>query len=66
MRMIFITGEVVLLTALLGCLFGGMWLTLFDLGLRPKYQRAITMVLLAMGCLAVAFFVVHLISFYPT
>jgi hypothetical protein len=58
--------EVFVLTAIVVCLLGGMWLTLFDLGLKPKYQRAVMMVLTAVGCVAVAFFIAHLISFYPT
>jgi hypothetical protein len=64
-RTMFIIVEVFFLTALMTCLLGGIWLTIFDLGLKPKYRRAIMMALVAMGCLAVAFFVVHLISFYP-
>ena len=60
-----IIGEVFFLTILMSCLLGGLWLTLFDLGLKPKYRRAVVMALVAMGCLAVAFFAVHLISFYP-
>jgi hypothetical protein len=58
--------EVLFLTAIVACLLGGMWLTIFDLGLKPKYRRAVMMVLTAMGCAAVAFFIAHLISFYPT
>jgi hypothetical protein len=58
--------EVFFLTVLVACLLGGMWLTLFDLGLKPKYQRAVMMALTAVGCAAVVFFIAHLISFYPT
>jgi len=58
--------EVFFLTALVACLLGGMWLTIFDLGLKPKYRRAVMMALAAVGCAAVAFFIAHLISFYPT
>ena len=65
-RTMFIIVEVFFLTALLVCLLGGLWLTGFDLGTKAKYRRAILMALVAMGGLGVTFFVVHLISFYPT
>ena len=58
--------ELFFLTILVACLLGGIWLTLFDLGLKSKYRRAVMMALTAVGCAAVAFFIAHLISFYPT
>jgi len=60
-----ITLELLFLTALIACLLGGIWLTVFDLGMKPKYERAIMMALAVIGCAAVAFFIVHLVSFYP-
>jgi hypothetical protein len=66
MKNMSIITEVFLLTALAACLLGGMWLTIFDLGLKPKYRRAVMMALAAAGCAAAAFFIAHLISFYPT
>jgi hypothetical protein len=66
MRNMSIIIEVFFLTALAVCLLGGMWLTVFDLGLKPEYGRAVMMALTAGGCAAVAFFIAHLISFYPT
>jgi len=60
-----ITLELLFLTALMACLLGGIWLTVFDLGMKPKYERAIMMALAAIGCAAVVFFIVHLVSFYP-
>jgi hypothetical protein len=58
--------EVFFLTVLVACLLGGAWLAIFDLGLKPKYGRAVVMVLAAAGCAAVVFFIAHVISFYPT
>ena len=58
--------EALFLTALATCLLGGIWLTILDLGLKPKYGRAVMMALTAAGCAAVSFIIVHLISFYPT
>ena len=66
MKNVFIVIELFFLTALVTCLLGGLWLTLFDLGLKPKYRRALMMALTAAGCAAVAFFIAHLISFSPT
>jgi hypothetical protein len=65
MKNISIIIEVFFLTALVACLLGGMWLTIFDLGLKPKYRRVVMMALTAGGCAAVVFFIAHLISFYP-
>lgn len=65
MRTISIIAELIFLSALLACSLGGLWLTGFDLGTKAKYRRAIRMALVAMGGLGVAFFVGHLISFYP-
>ena len=56
MRSMSIIVEVFFLTALVTCLLGGMWLAIFDLGLKPKYGRAVMMALTAGGCAAVAFF----------
>lgn len=60
-----ITLELLFLTAMIACLLAGFWLTVFDSGMKPKYERAIMMALAAIGCAAVVFFIVHLISFYP-
>jgi hypothetical protein len=66
MKNMYIIIEVFFLTALVVCLLGGLWLTILDLGLKPKYGKAVAIALTAVGCAAVAFFIAHLISFYPT
>ena len=66
MRNMSIIIEVFFLTALVACLLSGIWLTIFDLGLKLKYQRALMMPLVALGFAAIVFFIAHLISFYPT
>ena len=58
--------EVALLTAILYHILNGVKLTVLDLGIGPKYQKAIAMGLISVGFLVVVFFVGHLISLYPT
>ena len=58
--------QLIFLSTMVACLLGGLWLAGFDLGIKAKYRRAILMALVAMGGLALTFFVVHLIFFYPT
>lgn len=66
LRVIAIFIELVILVAIIYCLLAGMWLTVFDLGLGPKYKKVVTMALVVAGCIAVVFFIAHLTSFYPT
>ncbi len=65
-RAIAIAIEVLILATLMFSLLWGMRLVLFDLGLRPKYKSIVTLALSMAGCLALVFFIVHLITFYPT
>ena len=66
LRAIAIFIEVVILMVLVYCVLNGARLTAFDLGIRPKYGKAIAMVLLTGGVILVVFFIAHLITFYPT
>ena len=65
LRVIGIVIEVILLTAVVYALLKGVKLTLFDLGLGQKYDRATNMVLIALSCIVVIFFIAHLVTFYP-
>ena len=65
LRAIAILIEVLILAAVIYVLLTGARLTLFDLGLAPKYKKVVAMVLVLTGCMAVVFFIAHLISFYP-
>ncbi len=65
-RAIAIFIEVVILTAIIYSMLNGARLTAFDLGVGPKYSKAITMVLLAVGFVIMIFFIAHLTAFYPT
>ena len=64
-RILAIAIEVVIMVALTYSLLLGMRLTVFDIGLEPKYDRFLKWVLAIVGCLISAFFVAHLTLFYP-
>ena len=66
LRAIAIFIEVVLLMAITYSVLNGAKLTIFDLGVGAKYSKAITMGLLVVGAIIVAFFIAHLTTFYPT
>jgi hypothetical protein len=64
-RPVAIAVEVIILMGVIYSLFLGVKLTAFDFGLEEKYQKFIDWVFMIMGCLALVFFVAHLITFYP-
>lgn len=66
LRAIAVFIEVVIVTAITYSVLNGVRLTAFDLGIGPKYSKAIAMVLLAIGFIIVVFFIAHLTTFYPT
>ena len=66
LRTIAIFIEVVLLAAIAYSVLNGVRLTASDLGIRPKYNKAVTMALLVAGIIVVIFFIAHLTTFYPT
>ena len=66
LRTIAIIIEVLILAVITYAVLNGVRLTAFDLGVGPKYSKAITMVLLAVGFLTVVFFIAHLTAWYPT
>ena len=63
--MIAISIEVIILMAVIYSLLLGVGLAFFDVGLQPKYKRFINLVLATAGGLISAFFVAHLVMFYP-
>ena len=65
LRAIAIFLEVVLLAVVAYAVLNGVRLTAFDLGIRPKYRKAIAMVLVVVGVILLVFFVAHLATFYP-
>jgi hypothetical protein len=57
--------EVVILMAVVYSLFLGVKFSVLDFGLEEKYKSFICWVFMIMGCLALVFFIAHLITFYP-
>ncbi len=64
-RPIAIVVEVVILMAVIYSLFLGAKFSVLDFGLEEKYKSFICWVFMIMGCLALVFFIAHLITFYP-
>jgi len=64
-RAVAIAVEVIILMGVIYSLFLGVKLTALDFGLEEKYQKFIDWVFMIMGCLALVFFVAHLVTFYP-
>jgi hypothetical protein len=64
-RPLAIAVEVILLMGVISSLFLAVKLSALDFGLEEKYQKFIDWVFMIMGCLALVFFVAHLITFYP-
>jgi Fe-S oxidoreductase/nitrate reductase gamma subunit len=65
LRAMGIVFEVLILMAVIYSLFLGGRLAVFDLGLKPKYNRFIRWALTTIGVVISAFFVAHLVLFYP-
>ncbi len=64
-RAVAIAVEVIILMGVIYSLFLGVKLTALDFGLEEKYETFIDWVFMIMGCLALVFFVAHLVTFYP-
>ena len=64
-RPLAIAVEVIILMGVISSLFLAVKLSALDFGLEEKYQKFIDWVFLIMGCLALVFFVAHLVTFYP-
>jgi hypothetical protein len=66
LRAVAIFVEILILAGIMLSLLLGVKLILFDLGLRPKYKKMITISLLIVGVISLVFFISHLTTFYPT
>ena len=65
LRTIAIIIEVLILAAITYAVLNGVRLAASDLGIGPKYGKAVTLALLAVGFIVVIFFIAHLTTFYP-
>ena len=66
LRTVAILIEILILSTIMFALLMAVRLTVFDLGLRPKYKKIVTVALVTAGVLSLVFFVAHLTTFYPT
>ena len=57
--------EIIVLMGVIGSLFLGVKLTALDFGVEEKYKTFLCWVFMVMGCLALVFFIAHLVTFYP-
>jgi succinate dehydrogenase/fumarate reductase cytochrome b subunit len=65
LRVVAIIVEVAILSAIAYVILNALRLTVFDLGVRPKYGKAISLVLIVVGLIVMVFFIAHLTTFYP-
>ncbi len=64
-RTIAIVIEVLILAAISYAVLHGVRLTASDLGIGPRYGKAVVLALLAVGFIVLIFFIAHLTTFYP-
>ncbi len=57
--------EIIVLMGVIGSLFLGVKLTAFDFGVEEKYKKFLCWFFMIVGCLALVFFVAHLVTFSP-
>lgn len=65
MRAIAIVIEVLILMGMIYCLFLAARLTILDVGFDSKYDRFLRWTLRIVGAVVSAFFIAHLVLFYP-
>ena len=65
LRTIAIIIEVMLLVIIAYSILNGFRLTVFDLGIKSKYGKAVVMAFVVVGCLILVFFTAHLAAWYP-
>jgi hypothetical protein len=65
LRIIAIIIEVLILGVITYTVLNGARLTVFDLGVKAKYGKAVAMALIAVGIILIVFFIAHLDTFYP-
>jgi hypothetical protein len=65
LRTIAIIIELLILATITYVVLNGARLTVFDLGIKAKYHKAVSMALIALGIILFIFFIAHLTTFYP-
>ena len=64
-RIIAIIVEVIILAAITYAVLNGVRLAILDMGIKPRYDRFITVTIVPLGFILVVFFIAHLTAFYP-
>lgn len=64
-RALAIIVELTILMTVIYSILVGIKFAIFDFGLDQKYYKFTKLVMMIMGCLALIFFIAHLIVFYP-
>ena len=65
LRPVVMAVEIIVLMGVVWSLFLGVKLTAFDFGVEEKYKTFLGWAFMIMGCLALVFFIAHLVTFYP-
>ena len=65
LRPVVMVVEIIVLMGVVWSLFLGVKLTAFDFGVEEKYKKFLCWAFMIMGCLALVFFIAHLVTFYP-
>ncbi len=66
LRTIAIIIEVSILATITFSVLYGLKLSVFDLGINTRYEKAVRMAFMFVGCVIVLFFIAHLTAWYPT
>ena len=66
LRTIAIIVEVAILAGLLWAFLFGAGLTIFDLGIKPKYKKVVIAAMILVGGICLIFFITHLTAWYTT
>ena len=65
LRTIAIIIEVLILAVIAYSILNGVRLSALDLGVRTKYNRMLTLIMVVAGVIFLIFFIAHLTTFYP-
>ena len=65
LRTIAIIIELLILAVIAYSILKGVKLTALDLGIRTKYKKILTLLVVVVGIIVMFFFIAHLTTFYP-
>jgi hypothetical protein len=65
LRTIAIIVELLILAVIAYSILKGVKLTALDMGIRTKYRKILTLLMVVVGIIVMFFFIAHLTTFYP-